>query len=82
PAALPDDAAFAFGGDQEAMARAYEGAWLACRLVAARWGDAALVRLYESAGRAPLPTALDQALGTDRDALTKAWQEALRTELG
>ncbi|MEW1636284.1 hypothetical protein AB0469_19670 [Streptomyces sp. NPDC093801] len=82
PAALPDDGAFAFGGDQEAMARAYEGAWLACRLVAARWGDAALVRLYEGAGRAPLPTALGQALGTDRDALTKAWQEALRTELG
>ncbi|MFJ8161291.1 hypothetical protein ACIRBY_10180 [Streptomyces sp. NPDC096136] len=82
PAALPDDGAFAFGGDQEAMARAYEGAWLACRLVADRWGDAALVRLYEDAGRAPLPTALGQALGTDPAALTKAWREELRTELG
>ncbi|MFD8144330.1 hypothetical protein [Streptomyces sp. NPDC059708] len=82
PAALPEDGAFAFGGDQDAMARAYEGAWLACRLIAARWGDAALVRLYERAGREPLPTALDETLGTDLPTLTKAWQEALRTELG
>ncbi|MFH7595310.1 hypothetical protein WDV06_09430 [Streptomyces racemochromogenes] len=81
PAALPADEAFAFGGDQDATARAYEGAWLACRLIAARWGDAALVRLYELAGREPLPTALDQALGTDPAALTKAWQQALREEL-
>ncbi|GAA0276753.1 hypothetical protein GCM10010302_13050 [Streptomyces polychromogenes] len=82
PPALPQDAAFAFGGDQDAMARAYEGAWLACRLIAARWGDAALVRLYELAGREPLPTAVDRALGTDLAALTKAWQEALREDLG
>ncbi|MFF2192804.1 hypothetical protein [Streptomyces sp. NPDC058157] len=81
PAALPEDAAFAFGGDQDAMARAYEGAWLACRLIAARWGDAALVRLYELAGREPLPTALDQALSTDLPTLTKAWQQALREDL-
>ncbi|KJY35821.1 hypothetical protein [Streptomyces katrae] len=81
PPALPADEAFAFGGDQEAMARAYEGAWLACRLVAARWGDAALVRLYELAGREPLPAALDQALGTDLPGLTKAWQQTLREDL-
>lgn len=82
PAALPADGAFAFGGDQDAMARAYEGAWLACRLIAARWGDAALDRLYALAGREPLPTALDHALGTDLPALTKAWQQALREDLG
>ncbi|MEU8432405.1 hypothetical protein AB0F18_05755 [Streptomyces sp. NPDC029216] len=82
PAALPADAAFAFGGDRDATARAYEGAWLACRLVAARWGDAALVRLYELVGREPLPAALDQALGTDLPTLTGAWQQALREELG
>ncbi|MEU3408260.1 hypothetical protein ABZ766_30515 [Streptomyces sp. NPDC006670] len=82
PAALPEDAAFAFGGDPDAMARAYEGAWLACRLIAARWGDAALVRLYGLAGREPLPAALDQALTTDLPALTQAWRQALREELG
>ncbi|MEU9003246.1 hypothetical protein [Streptomyces sp. NPDC048551] len=82
PGALPADAAFAFGGDQEATARAYEGAWLACRLIADRWGAAALGRLYEQAGREPLPAALETVLGTDRQELTRAWQEALRHELG
>ncbi|MFE2152323.1 hypothetical protein ACFXAO_20090 [Streptomyces lavendulae] len=82
PPALPADAAFAFGGDAQAMARAYEGAWLACRLVADRWGDGALVRLYRDAGREPLSAALDGALGTDLPALTRAWQEALRHDLG
>ncbi|GLX23861.1 hypothetical protein [Streptomyces lavendulae] len=81
PGALPADGDFAFGGDPSAAARAYEGAWLACRLVAARWGEAALVRLYELAGREPLPAALEQALGTDPAGLTAAWQETLRQEL-
>ncbi|MET9963906.1 hypothetical protein ABZ128_33350 [Streptomyces sp. NPDC006326] len=81
PGALPADGAFAFGGDPDALARAYEGAWLACRLIAGRWGEAALVELYGRAGREPLPVALGSALGVDQDALTKAWQEALRTSL-
>ncbi|MEU7726434.1 hypothetical protein AB0B78_14495 [Streptomyces sp. NPDC040724] len=80
PAGLPDAADFAFGGDPEALARAYEGAWLACRLIADRWGEAALVDLYGKAGRGPWPTALREALGTDPAGLTKEWQEALRKE--
>ncbi|MGW2677058.1 hypothetical protein [Streptomyces sp. NPDC001436] len=82
PAALPADGAFTFGGNPEAMARAYEGAWLACRLIAARWGDAALVTLYEHAAREPLPAALDRTLRTDLPALTTAWQRSLREDLG
>ncbi|MGW0393200.1 hypothetical protein ACWDYJ_20330 [Streptomyces sp. NPDC003042] len=81
PGELPADGAFAFGGDGEASARAYEGSWLACRLIADRWGEAALVRLYEDAGRAPLPAALDAALDVDLAALTRAWRTALREEL-
>ncbi|MGW7101492.1 hypothetical protein [Streptomyces sp. NPDC054838] len=81
PGALPADGDFGFGADPEALARSYEGAWLACRLIAAKWGDAALVRLYEEAGRTPLPAALDQTLGTDPAELTRAWREALREEL-
>lgn len=81
PAELPRNESFAFGGDPEALARAYEGAWLACRLIAQRWGDAALVGLYERAGREPLPGALEGVLGVDEAELTRAWQEALR-ELG
>ncbi|MGW8779099.1 hypothetical protein ACWGNM_13620 [Streptomyces sp. NPDC055796] len=82
PAALPADGAFAFGGDPEALARAYEGAWLACRLIAAKWGDATLVRLYERAGREPLATALEETIGGDLPGLTLAWQASLRQELG
>ncbi|MBT2453983.1 hypothetical protein [Streptomyces sp. ISL-86] len=81
PGALPADGDFAFGGDPPALARAYEGAWLACRLIADKWGDAALVLLYEKAGREPLQAALDEAVGVDVAGLTKAWQEALRREL-
>ncbi|MEU9148226.1 hypothetical protein [Streptomyces sp. NPDC048349] len=78
PAALPATEAFAFGGDPEALARAYEGAWLACRLIAEKWGEQALADLYGRAGREPLATALEGALGVDPAGLTKAWQEALR----
>ncbi|MFI5617326.1 hypothetical protein [Streptomyces sp. NPDC051567] len=81
PGSLPDEGAFAFGTDPEAAARAYEGAWLACRLIAARWGEDALVRLYEETGRRPLPDALGRTLSTDPAALTAAWREALREEL-
>ncbi|MET9883905.1 hypothetical protein ABZZ20_12305 [Streptomyces sp. NPDC006430] len=82
PGGLPADGDFAFGGDQEALARSYEGAWLACRLIAQQWGDAALVRLYEHAGRDPLPVALRDVLGVDEPALTRAWQDSLRADLG
>ncbi|MFD4134272.1 hypothetical protein [Streptomyces goshikiensis] len=81
PGALPADEAFGFGGDPDALARAYGGAWLACRLIADRWGEAALVRLYGRAGREPLATALAATLGTDPAALTRAWQTYLREEL-
>ncbi|MBT2469760.1 hypothetical protein J7E97_18230, partial [Streptomyces sp. ISL-66] len=80
PGALPADGAFAFAGDADALARAYEGSWLACRLIARTWGDAALVSLYGKAGRESLPAALDDALGTDAAALTRAWQQELRRE--
>lgn len=80
PGSLPGNAAFAFGGDAQALARAYEGSWTVCRLIARKWGDAALVSLYEKAGRTSLPAALEESLGTDADGLTRAWQQELRQE--
>ncbi|MGW5395765.1 hypothetical protein [Streptomyces sp. NPDC003952] len=80
PGDLPGAAAFAFGGDADALARAYEGSWLACRLIARRWGEAALVSLYERAGRDSLPAAVQDALGTDPGGLTRAWKEDLARE--
>ncbi|MFB7173575.1 hypothetical protein ACFCYM_22520 [Streptomyces sp. NPDC056254] len=81
PGQLPGTEDFAFGGDPEAAARAYEGAWLACRLIAAKWGEKALVDLYARAGREPLETALRETLGVDRAGLTEAWRDSLREEL-
>lgn len=81
PGALPADGAFAFGGDAEALARAYEGSWMACRLIAGTWGDAALVDLYAKAGSEPLPAALEEVLGTDADGLAGAWRRELAREL-
>ncbi|MFE4638785.1 hypothetical protein ACFRJ1_36165 [Streptomyces sp. NPDC056773] len=80
PGGLPDAGAFAFGGDADALARAYEGSWLACRLIARRWGEPALVSLYERAGRESLPTAMAATLHTDPAALTRAWQQSLAAE--
>ncbi|MFJ7265807.1 hypothetical protein ACIQV3_03920 [Streptomyces sp. NPDC099050] len=80
PAELPAAGAFAFGGDADALARAYEGSWLACRFIARRWGEAALLSLYESSGRDSLPAALADTLGTDSSGLTRAWREDLARE--
>ncbi|MFD3542585.1 hypothetical protein ACFWUQ_24280 [Streptomyces sp. NPDC058662] len=82
PGELPRAEAFDFGGDSEPMARAYEGAWLACRLIARRWGEEALVDLYGRAGRQAWPAALSDALGVDEAELTRAWRQELHAELG
>jgi hypothetical protein len=50
PEALPAPAAFSTQGQS---AQAYEGAWLACRLIADRAGQDGLVRFYRSVGSSP-----------------------------
>lgn len=76
PTALPDGADFAATGDD--LAAAYEGSWLACRLIARRDGEAALVALYESvaAGR-PVTEALRRHTSFDTAGLTAAWAGVL-----
>lgn len=51
PSSPPDRTAFAGSGDR--LSAAYEEAWLACRMVAERYGEHALVRLYRTAEREP-----------------------------
>ena len=41
-------------GSSPRLAQAYEGGWLACRLIAERWGQAALVRFYRAVGTSSL----------------------------
>ncbi|WP_329419931.1 hypothetical protein [Streptomyces sp. NBC_01268] len=79
PAALPDDEDFAFGGDQDAMARAYEGGWLACELIAERWGEEKLAAFYRAVGAHPqregaLEKALKDVLGTTPEEFTARWR--------
>ncbi|GAA4922962.1 hypothetical protein GCM10023237_49990 [Streptomyces coeruleoprunus] len=82
PAALPADGDFAFGGDPAAAARAYEGAWLACRLMAERWGEGKAVAFYRAVGGGtPVPRAMAEVLGTSPDAFTRAWRDFARQEL-
>jgi hypothetical protein len=56
----------------------YESAWLACRLLADRGGQAALVRLYmEVRDGAPLGSALEQQFGLTEAELTQLWRDLL-----
>ncbi|MFJ4942803.1 hypothetical protein ACIP4V_09300 [Streptomyces albidoflavus] len=82
PRALPDDAAFAFDGDGGALDRAYEGGWLACRLLADRWGEERLRAFYRAAGTHAGEAAFREVLGTTRAQFTAAWRAYLRERLG
>ena len=55
PTDLPADTGFASSG--AVLAAQYEQAWLACRLIAARVGQAGLVRFYRAVGTALAPKA-------------------------
>ncbi|WP_165966506.1 hypothetical protein [Actinomadura sp. 7K507] len=79
PPALP--AAAAFSGGSERLSQAYQEAWLACRMVADRYGEATLVRLYRTAGRVPEATALRDVLGLTRGRFTALWRDYLTREL-
>ncbi|WP_055598832.1 hypothetical protein [Streptomyces aureus] len=87
PARLPGDPDFAFGGDAEALARAYEGGWLACELIADRWGEAKLTDFYRAVGAHPgregaVEKALQEVLGTTPEEFTADWREYLGKRLG
>ncbi|MFI9610279.1 hypothetical protein ACIHCM_00985 [Streptomyces sp. NPDC052023] len=81
PSALPDDAAFGFSGDATALAEAYEGGWLACRLIAQQWGEGRLGEFYRAAGANGPDTAMTDVLGTSPREFTRLWREYLRAEL-
>jgi hypothetical protein len=75
PRRLPEPADFDAGeGD---IAAAYEGAWLACRMIAERFGERALVRFYadmaDSAGPGWPAESVD-SLGITEKALVREWR--------
>nr|WP_175408762.1 hypothetical protein [Streptomyces sp. TRM64462] len=80
PDALPGDADFTFGGDAGTVARAYAGGWLACELIADRWGEDKLTAFYRLAGASGAERAFRDVLDTTSDAFTWAWRDRLRQE--
>lgn len=86
PAKLPTDAEF--GGANKRLAQAYEGAWLACRMIADRWGQPALLRLYQAVGTSTLPraaavdAAMQSVLHLSTAAFVREWRSYLREQLG
>jgi hypothetical protein len=85
PKQLPSDAQF--DGASKKLSQAYEGAWLACRLIAQRSGQPMLVRFYSAVGRSErgprlaVALALARLLHESRFEFTKQWREFVRSEL-
>jgi hypothetical protein len=87
PAALPTDHDFGFTSDPTELAQAYEGGWLACRMIAAQWGTARLDAFYQAVGAhgrrsGAVESALKQVLGTTPQTFTAHWRAYVRTQLG
>ena len=86
PSRLPEDPQF--DGNSKRLSQAYEGAWLACRLIAERHGQAALVRFYRVVGTSSssqseaLAAASTEVLHEPFDRFTREWRGFLRAELG
>jgi hypothetical protein len=85
PSALPGDDEFAPGGSR--VPQAYEEAWLACRLIAQRAGQAGLVRLYRLVGASAdvsataVAAALRQVLHESSAEFTALWRDYLASQL-
>lgn len=87
PDRLPADEDFGFTADADELARAYESGWLACRMIAAQWGEDRLNALYRAVGAhderaGAVEDAMGEVLGTTPQEFTRRWREYLRTELG
>jgi hypothetical protein len=85
PRRLPTDEDFDFAGDADRLARSYEGGWLLCRMVVARWGEERLVELYTAAGGAGddgMDPVVREVLGVGMEELTGSWRAYVRQELG
>lgn len=87
PTGLPEDGDFGFSGDSGRLAQAYEGGWMACRLIADRWGEVRLNEFYRAVGAhgkraGSVETALREVLGTTPSRFTEQWRAYVRTQLG
>ncbi|MFF7973771.1 hypothetical protein [Streptomyces sp. NPDC007905] len=86
PSALPADADFGFSSEPTHLAQAYEGGWLACRMIAGHWGDARLGAFYRAVGAhaqraGAVEEALKKVLGSTPGAFTAEWRAYVRDQL-
>ncbi|MXM69089.1 hypothetical protein GR925_38285 [Streptomyces sp. HUCO-GS316] len=86
PTALPDDKDFGFTSDAGKLARAYEGGWMACRLIADQWGEDRLADFYRAVGaHGQRPGAVEDAmrrvLDTTPEEFTRQWRDYLRARM-
>jgi hypothetical protein len=85
PGRLPRDAAFA--GSNPKLSQAYESAWLACRYLADRFGQPALVRFYRAVGTSgddshlAVVSALRHTYGLTLPQFTRLWRAYVRAQL-
>ncbi|MET9657006.1 hypothetical protein [Streptomyces sp. NPDC006510] len=87
PAALPTDEDFGFAGDPARLARAYEGGWAACELIADHWGEKKLLAFYRAVGGhsgrdGAVEQAMHEVLDTTPQDFIVLWREYLRSALG
>ncbi|MFF9505721.1 hypothetical protein ACF1BU_08125 [Streptomyces sp. NPDC014724] len=87
PAELPTDEDFGFAGDSARLAKAYEGGWLACELIADHWGEKELLAFYRAVGGhsgrdGAVEQAMQEVLATTPQDFTARWRESLRSLLG
>jgi len=87
PQNLPTDKDFGFSGDATKLAQAYEGGWMACRMIAGHWGQERLGRFYRAVGdhkqrAGSVENALKKVLGTTPEEFTTEWRAYLRAQLG
>ena len=85
PRSLPSTSQF--NGGSRTLAQAYEGGWLACRMIAAQWSQRTLVDFYASVGTSSLPPAAALAQATEAylqltpSQFVHRWQQFLRSQL-
>ncbi|MEU9401995.1 hypothetical protein [Streptomyces sp. NPDC048242] len=86
PDALPADRDFGFTSDPTRLAQSYESGWLACRMIADRWGEPRLRAFYRAVGAhgrraGAVEEALKRVLGTTAAEFTAQWRRYTREQL-
>ncbi|MZD06360.1 hypothetical protein GTW43_14830 [Streptomyces sp. SID5785] len=87
PQQLPEDGDFGFSSDPARLARAYESGWLACRMIADRWGEDRLNAFYRAVGghtqrSGAVEGALQSILGIGEQDFTARWRTYVQEQLG